>query len=126
MEEKAKEIKQLQQQLEREKQTELKDLLQKRDQEEEDRMRRVLQEREDTVLALSQRIRTETATEVSDRMGRENDQLRRVIAEVTDQKNKVLALLSTGNYILVHFVLVLTWQDTRFRNISVHSLFLDL
>jgi hypothetical protein len=34
-------------------------------------------------------VRTETATEVADRMGRENDNLRRMIADLTDQKNKL-------------------------------------
>jgi len=61
----------------------------RRDQEEAERVHRVALEREEQEKAISLRVRTETAQEVSDRMGRENDKLRRLIADITDQKNKL-------------------------------------
>jgi len=63
--------------------------MKKRDKEEEERAHRAELERLDAEKALSMRVRTETATEVADRLGRENDNLRRMIADLADQKNKL-------------------------------------
>jgi hypothetical protein len=68
---------------------EIRELMKKRDKEEEERAHRAELERLDAEKALSMRVRTETATEVADRLGRENDNLRRMIADLADQKNKL-------------------------------------
>ena len=89
LEDKARDIKALKSRLDVEKEREIRDLMKKRDQEDVERLHRLALEREEQEKAISLRVRTETAQEVSDRMGRENDKLRRLIADITDQKNKL-------------------------------------
>eukprot|EP00040_Diaphanoeca_grandis_P025249 m.139633 g.139633 ORF g.139633 m.139633 type:complete len:1207 (-) comp30071_c2_seq1:491-4111(-) len=89
LEEKSREIKTLQSKLAKDKEREIKQLMKRRDQEEAERRHRLELEREEAEKALSKKIRAETVDEVSDRMGRDNDKLRRIIVDLTDQKNKL-------------------------------------
>jgi len=89
LEEKADEIMALQAKVEANKQREVAELMRKREKEEAERLHRYKLEQLESEKALSMRVRTETATEVADRLGRENDNLRRMIADLTDQKNKL-------------------------------------